>query len=80
MKDCPYRRSLPENTICVGQFSCTRTAGESRHVSLTDCAKCSLGGETSITLTNHNDWVRTREPSNRKERRLAKRGKFNKYW
>lgn len=80
MKGCPYRRPLPENTTCVGDFCCTRIAGESRQVSIYECARCSTGGEMTVTLTNPDDCLRTREPSNRKERRLAKRGKFNKYW
>ena len=73
MKPCPYRRDISYRDGTVpGNYKCV-ISGEPRFVNSHDCDLCSAGG--TMTLTNPAG-QKERTPSNRAERRLAKRGKF----
>lgn len=73
MKPCPYRYSISRRDGTVpGDYKCI-IGGEPRFVNSIDCDLCAAGGTMTLTCPVGRT---ERTPSNRAERRLAKRGKF----
>lgn len=74
MSTCPYMSTDPSALYgTVGGVYCSRYG---RQVTAGDCTGCSAYGTMTLTFTGDSYMA---GPANRKERRLAAKGKFSPY-